>query len=276
MLKKIGMFIFAFALFLPVLLTGNSASASSNLDEKIELKEDFIQSLKKTNPSSTEEIELVLKNVIEKYPQQKNLKVAPLPNLSKEDIKNNTVDLNNYVQKNIKENVFQEEKINDNVSIIFTNDDVFFVSIFEEKESKFTKNNVKDLNLASPAAAVASSLKFTGTKSHKYVGYSWTGAALWEIYVEGEFAYNGSSVTPYFYDGYVDKKFAGFIWQVDNFIAGSTQKADKKSATVYSQANVHYGLEYSGVGIVVQYLTLKVYIQSDHNGNVYGYTDIRD
>ncbi|MED3825299.1 hypothetical protein P4561_16585 [Priestia flexa] len=210
-----------------------------------------------------------------------------LPEISNEELKDKEeINLDSYMTQNIENGNFKVEEINDNVNIIYTNEDTFFVEIIEAENPEVLKDDstatafsnvpvIGHISKLAKASSASAATKYTGKVSKKYVAYSWVGLPLWEIYTKGEFKYTGSSVTPYFYDGYVKKRFTGAIWQIDNYGEGTTTAANKSSATIFTRANFHYGLEYDGVGIVVQYLDVRNQISCTKSGKISKTTNIR-
>lgn len=293
MIKKIVSLILAVFLILPVTLPEVSANEGKDYN-KIYNKDlnpqekTLVKLLKKEKIKDRENLERIFKREL-KAPQKEvekeinKLKDSPpFPGIDIEKLKSmRKLDFNDYLRENIKNGNFKVEEISENISIIFTNENLFFVEIYEiEGDLALQTDNQESLtstltnNILQPKSADAATY-YTGTVSKTYVAYSWVGLPLWEIYTKGEFRYDKSTVTPYFYDGWVKKRFTGFIWQIDNYGEGTTIAADGSWATVYTRANFHYGLEYSGIGLVVQYLDVRNQIKCDKYGNIFKDTIIR-
>ncbi|WP_436853328.1 hypothetical protein [Bacillus altitudinis] len=267
--------------------TYNSATQNKNLSTT---EKEFIQELKENNVKSDEEIEDTLQDVV--GTEQKTKKeidkrlenTTILPETSSLDESTKTLDLDEYMQDNIKNGNFKVEEINENVNVIFTNEDTFFVEILTVenpdvlKEENDTLSNIPVLGSVIKAIGpktASAKTKYTGSVSKKYVAYSWVGIPLWEVYTKGEFKYTGKSVTAYWKDGYVKKRWGGVAWQVDNYGEGTTRNAKGTSATVFTRFNAHYGIEYSGVGIVLQYKDVRNEITCNKNGKISKSTTIR-
>lgn len=239
------------------------AKSSSEIEFDSMREEELVQELKKLdkNQDINKWTEKFLKE--NKFSNKEVVKnKSPFPGIEIEELSNmKELDFNEYLEENILNGNFRLVEINENAEIIFTDEDMFILSTTKIEQNSY------DLQTNS-LFSISALTQYTGTVSRLYVAYSWVGLPLWEIYAEGEFSYNGSIVTPYFYDGYVKKRFTGFIWQIDNYSEGVTSAADNSWATVYTRANFHYGIEYDGIGWVWQYIDVKNQIKCDKNGNI--------
>ena len=289
-------YIDAIGLIFPVSI--NLASAKTNVIVKVNndnltsKEEELVKELKSNNVRTAAEIENILQEIVKTDEKGKHeikeviQNTEALPAVTEENVKDDTLNLDDYMQKNLDNGNFEGEEINDNVNIIFTNEDVFFVEILEAEKSEVIESEEEEVTFANipifgdiveaiQPSKTSAATKYTGKVSKKYVAYSWVGLPLWEVYTKGEFKYTGSKVTPYFYDGYVKKRAGGMIWQLDNYGEGTTTNAKGTSATVFTRFNAHYGLEYSGVGIVVQYKDVRNQISCNQKGKISKSTIIR-
>ncbi|NNV06923.1 hypothetical protein ETC03_10920 [Geobacillus sp. MMMUD3] len=156
---------------------------------KVKDKENLERIIKKELKTSQKEAEKEI-NKLKEY--------SPFPSLDIRELKNSKeFDFDDYLRENIKKGNFKAEEISENISIIFTNDNLFFVEIYEiEGDLVLQPDNQESLiskltnNILQPKSASAATY-YTGTVSKTYVAYSWVGLPLWEIYTKGEF--RGSS-----------------------------------------------------------------------------------
>ncbi|MFZ3590123.1 hypothetical protein ACOI1C_12790 [Bacillus sp. DJP31] len=294
MFKKFFTIIVVMLLVLPITLPEVSANVGKDYtkiqNENLKNQEkELVSALKKVGNkylTDQKDIETKLQKVLEKSDYdvekitKKLRKSSPFPEMSIEELEDTEeLDLNSYIKENVAHGNFRVEEISKGVSIIFTNEDLFFINYInidgelelEEDSSDASllsslSSNIKDIT---EPQTVSAATYYSGRVTEKYVAYSWVGMPIWEIWTEGEFSYNKSTyVQGHFYDGDVDKRWGGVVWQIDNYAEGTTQAADKSWATVYTRANFHYGLEYSGVGLVVQYLKVKAQIRCDKYGKI--------
>lgn len=138
---------------------------------------------------------------------------------------------------------------------------------------RIMKGAIKNHNL--------SSFQSSGTtpiKEYYYVCYgAILGQELWRIAQEAQFTYTGHSVTVNYSNGYYKHGFLS-IWQVSNW-EESTQSSilvdNVWTKKVASSGNFHYGIEYQGVGLVIEdhYVTIDARCTVD--GVTSGYYTIR-
>ncbi len=295
-MKKVISIIIAIGLIFPVSI--DLASANTNVivevnnDNLTSKEEKLVKELKSNDVKSDAEIEDILQGIVKTDEKDKQeikeelQNTEALPEVTEENVQDETLNLDDYMQENLDNGNFEGEEINDNVNIIFTNEDVFFVEIIDAEKPEMIESEdeevafanvpiLGDISKAIQPSKTSAATKYTGKISKKYVAYSWVGLPLWEVYTKGEFKYTGSKVTPYFYDGYVKKRAGGMIWQLDNYGEGTTTNAKGTSATVFTRFNAHYGLEYSGVGVVVQYKDVRNKITCNQKGTISKSTIIR-
>ncbi|MCO7127911.1 hypothetical protein NIE88_19410 [Sporolactobacillus shoreicorticis] len=179
----------------------------------------------------------------------------------KKAVSSQGIDLDKYILKNVKLGNFQSYKINDNVSIIFTDDLGYFIEVASEVPSLPVTNNASPLFIS----LASSSYKNTKTYTYGITRYAYIlHQPLYSVGVKGYFSYNKSKVNAHLVDGWY-KRATASIWQVSDWHKGSRINS-AKHGEVYSEGNFHFGIEYAGIGLILEEQHVKVYIRADKKG----------
>ena len=150
-------------------------------------------------------------------------------------------------------------KINDNTTIGFNSDGSFAVDTLTSKPI---------LNQVSSASLMTTQYKWA---ANDRIRYSIWGYKLYRIHVESNFGYNGVSA---WYAGglmgYYERYFGpGGIWQVSNWDTGTTVVNGGEYCRAYARGNFHYGIEYQGIGWVIQDIYEDVRVSVNYDGTAY-------
>ncbi|MCY9376483.1 hypothetical protein MOF34_15510 [Bacillus sp. T17B1] len=253
--------------------TGSKAASASEKNEINSIKEYqdlLLATLKFSNPKDEDQLENAVnqfnsKNVfnnkaLTKYYVESNSKTI-LPNV---DNTKKELDIENYIQSNIDIGQFATHKLNENISVTFTNTPVYFIESTTEEDTPQTSSNVE---------IAAAKYKNTKTYTHSYTAKNFLNMKLFTVKAKGYFQYNGSDVKPKLNDAWYTKGFLS-IWQVSNW-QKSTYKKGSNYAEVYGRGNFHFGLEINGYGLVVQDQYIKVYLTGNKKGTVYKKTSVK-
>ncbi|MCY7823360.1 hypothetical protein MOB34_06000 [Bacillus spizizenii] len=253
--------------------TGSKAASASEKNEINSIKEYedlLLATLKFSNPKDEDQLENAVnqfnsKNVfnnkaLTKYYVESNSKTI-LPNV---DNTKKELDIENYIQSNIDIGQFTTHKLNENISVTFTNTPVYFIESTTEEDTPQTSSNVE---------IAAAKYKNTKTYTHSYTAKNFLNMKLFTVKAKGYFQYNGSDVKPKLNDAWYTKGFLS-IWQVSNW-QKSTYKKGSNYAEVYGRGNFHFGLEINGYGLVVQDQYIKVYLTGNKKGTVYKKTSVK-
>ncbi|MCY8318529.1 hypothetical protein MOC71_17750 [Bacillus vallismortis] len=253
--------------------TGSKAASASekNVINSIQEYQDLLlATLKISNPQDEEQLENVVdqfnfKNAfndkaLTKYYVDSNSKtILPKVNNAK-----NELDIEKYIQSNVDIGQFTTHKLNENISVTFTNTPVYFIESTTEEETPQTSSDVE---------IAAAKYKNTKTYTHSYTAKNFLNMKLFTVKAKGYFQYNGSDVKPKLNDAWYTKGFLS-IWQVSNW-QKSTYKKGSNYAEVYGRGNFHFGLEINGYGLVVQDQYIKVYLTGNKKGTVNKKTSVK-
>ncbi|KYC60876.1 hypothetical protein [Heyndrickxia coagulans] len=275
-MKRILAVVLIFSLFcfsLGSLSTKAATTEKDSIKTASELQNKLTSYLKTANPKTDGEVEKVVSDFYKDNNVDKKITSSfdntGLPNIeySEGTSENNAINIDKYIDENVDKGNFVEKKVNDNVSVIFTNSPVYFIESTEETLTLPNTNKNGVMRLA------ASRYKNTKTVTHRYTAKSWVGLTLFKLGVKGYFSYNGSKVKPHLNDAWYTRGTLS-IWQVSGWHKGTYTKGSNY-AEVYGRGNFHYGFEVKGVGLVIQDKYFKVYLSSNAKGKVSKHTTIR-
>jgi hypothetical protein len=149
-------------------------------------------------------------------------------------------------------------QLKDGSAITFTNESFFYISGLKEEA-----NN----EILTKSTNTAASYSYTPMLTAYKEFYSYPfGSLLFTIYAKGYYGYNGNTVKSYYYDSWYTIGFAQ-IWQVSNWEEGGYDYATGTLSEIYGRGNFHWGIEYEGVGWVIEDYLCTVKSQCDKNGN---------
>lgn len=119
-------------------------------------------------------------------------------------------------------------------------------------------------NLNTPVKALASSGSVWGQAYKDY--YSNVGVRIFTIAVGSGFAYDGNKAS--YYGNFTAYYTRGTlsIWQVSNWATG--HEAVGTSYRAYAGGNFHYGVEYQGVGLIIQDLYVQHVVTCSKTGSI--------
>lgn len=149
-------------------------------------------------------------------------------------------------------------QLKDGSAITFTNKSFFYISgLKEDANNEIVAKNIN----------TAAGDSYTGmlTAYKKFYSYPF-GSLLFTINAKGYYKYNGATVTAYYYDSWYTRGVAQ-IWQVSNWEEGGYNYDTHTLSEIYGRGNFHWGIEYQGVGWVIEDYLCTVKSQCDKNGN---------
>lgn len=247
-----------------------SASEKNEINSIQEYQDLLLVTLKISNPQDEEQLENAVdqfnskneftEKALTKYYVETNSKTI-LPNV---DNTKKELDIDKYIQSNVDIGQFTTHKLNENISVTFTNTPVYFIESTTEEETPPTSSDVE---------IAAAKYKNTKTYTHSYTAKNFLNMKLFTVKTKGYFQYNGTDVKPKLNDAWYTRGFLS-IWQVSNW-QKSTYKKGSNYAEVYGRGNFHFGLEINGYGLVVQDQYIKVYLTGNKKGTVYKKTSVK-
>ncbi|UJE03980.1 hypothetical protein [Bacillus subtilis] len=247
-----------------------SASEKNEINSIQEYQDLLLVTLKISNPQDEEQLENAVdqfnskneftEKALTKYYVETNSKTI-LPNV---DNTKKELDIDKYIQSNVDIGQFTTYKLNENISVTFTNTPVYFIESATEEETPPTSSDVE---------IAAAKYKNTKTYTHSYTAKNFLNMKLFTVKTKGYFQYNGTDVKPKLNDAWYTRGFLS-IWQVSNW-QKSTYKKGSNYAEVYGRGNFHFGLEINGYGLVVQDQYIKVYLTGNKKGTVYKKTSVK-
>ncbi|AYF11271.1 hypothetical protein [Bacillus subtilis] len=247
-----------------------SASEKNEINSIQEYQDLLLVTLKISNPQDEEQLENAVdqfnskneftEKALTKYYVETNSKTI-LPNV---DNPKKELDIDKYIQSNVDIGQFTTHKLNENISVTFTNTPVYFIESTIEEETPPTSSDVE---------IAAAKYKNTKTYTHSYTAKNFLNMKLFTVKTKGYFQYNGNDVKPKLNDAWYTRGFLS-IWQVSNW-QKSTYKKGSNYAEVYGRGNFHFGLEINGYGLVVQDQYIKVYLTGNKKGTVYKKTSVK-
>ncbi|OTQ88053.1 hypothetical protein BG30_02005 [Bacillus subtilis subsp. subtilis] len=247
-----------------------SASEKNEINSIQEYQDLLLVTLKISNPQDEEQLENAVdqfnskneftEKALTKYYVETNSKTI-LPNV---DNTKKELDIDKYIQSNVDIGQFTTHKLNENISVTFTNTPVYFIESTIEEETPPTSSDVE---------IAAAKYKNTKTYTHSYTAKNFLNMKLFTVKTKGYFQYNGTDVKPKLNDAWYTRGFLS-IWQVSNW-QKSTYKKESNYAEVYGRGNFHFGLEINGYGLVVQDQYIKVYLTGNKKGTVYKKTSVK-
>ncbi|MEC1404146.1 hypothetical protein [Bacillus subtilis] len=247
-----------------------SASEKNEINSIQEYQDLLLVTLKISNPQDEEQLENAVdqfnskneftEKALTKYYVETNSKTI-LPNV---DNTKKELDIDNYIQSNVDIGQFTTHKLNENISVTFTNTPAYFIESTTEEETPPTSSDVE---------IAAAKYKNTKTYTHSYTAKNFLNMKLFTVKTKGYFQYNGTDVKPKLNDAWYTRGFLS-IWQVSNW-QKSTYKKGSNYAEVYGRGNFHFGLEINGYGLVVQDQYIKVYLTGNKKGTVYKKTSVK-
>lgn len=247
-----------------------SASQKNKINSIQEYQDLLLATLKISNPQDEEQLDDAVnqfntknaftEEALTKYYVETNSKTI-LPNVENT---RKELDIEKYIQTNIDMGQFITHKLNENISVTFTNTPVYFIESTTEEDTPQS---------ASDAEITAKKYKNTKTYTHSYTAKNFLNMKLFTVKTKGYFQYNGSDVKPKLNDAWYTKGFLS-IWQVSNW-QKSTYKKGSNYAEVYGRGNFHFGLEVNGYGLIVQDQYIKVYLTGNKKGSVYKKTSVK-
>lgn len=247
-----------------------SASEKNEINSIQEYQDLLLVTLKISNPQDEEQLENAVdqfnskneftEKALTKYYVETNSKTI-LPNV---DNTKKELDIDKYIPSNVGIGQFTTHKLNENISVTFTNTPVYFIESTTEEETPPTSSDVE---------IAAAKYKNTKTYTHSYTAKNFLNMKLFTVKTKGYFQYNGTDVKPKLNDAWYTRGFLS-IWQVSNW-QKSTYKKGSNYAEVYGRGNFHFGLEINGYGLVVQDQYIKVYLTGNKKGTVYKKTSVK-
>lgn len=180
---------------------------------------------------------------------------------STEDIINKYIKSNkNHIKlkKNtVKENMVKSESrtydLGNGLQITFNDDDLFYVT--EVIEETITTESTSTVGIQA----------YTSTITTSYTQYSWIGLQCFTLYTKGYFYYdNHNDVEAYHIDSWYTTGLS--IWQVSNWEEGAYNHAGGSYSEFYGRGNFHFGIEYDGIGLVIQDVYVNLYVSCDPQG----------
>ncbi len=131
--------------------------------------------------------------------------------------------------------------------------------------------------IAKGAIPINSLLRASGTTpilSYYYACYgAVAGQELWRVTQEAQFIYTGNSVTVNYSNGFYTHGTLS-IWQTSNWENSKVSSIlvdNVWTKRVMSSGNFHFGLEYEGIGLVVQDFYVTIDARCTVNGETHGY-----
>lgn len=153
--------------------------------------------------------------------------------------KNEPIDFNEYIQKNVDSKTFKSYQVDENTELIFTDGSTFFISEYEEELVSENSPPLKDqysIGIQNFSTLVTTSTK-TKRLTNTYTAKNTVGMTLWEAYTSGWFTYNGTKVTKATHDYSYIKRGTLSAWKVSNYSDGS-RLLDSKTGEIYVTANL--------------------------------------
>ncbi|QSZ27680.1 hypothetical protein ACETAC_01890 [Aceticella autotrophica] len=170
------------------------------------------------------------------------------------------IDVSKYKVKDFQNKALVKKvNINDNTTIEFNSDGSFVVDTLTSKPI---------LNQVSSTSLMTTRYKWA---ANDRIGYNAWGMKLYRIHVESNFGYDGVSA---WYAGglmgYYERYFGpGGFWQVSNWDTGTTVVNGGEYCRAYARGNFHFGIEYQGIGWVIQDIYEDVRVSVNYDGTVY-------
>lgn len=134
-----------------------------------------------------------------------------------------------------------------------------------------------DVSKATSATFSASASAASGTTpivSYYYAAHTAIlGQEVWRVTQEAQFTYTGSSVTVNYRNGYYTHGILS-IWQVSNWVNSAVSSIFVNNVwtkKVMSSGNFHFGIEYQGIGLVIQDKYVTIDAECTVNGVTHGY-----
>lgn len=178
----------------------------------------------------------------------------------------NPIDLNDYLEKGLKEGRFEEVNVDEVTSVIFTDGPLYFISersiVEESKVPALTLNSSNIGTSPNNSFTLAASDYTTQYVYNKVVGRNAIGADVYTVYVGGYFDYNYTTVTPRITVSYADLGTATG-WDVISEEDGTWVSSDKRKAEMWQEATFQW--TFSGINMDTEYV--KVRITCDSGGN---------
>lgn len=156
------------------------------------------------------------------------------------------------------ESLVRTVTIDDETTVTFSSDGSFVVD-------KLTSRRI-----ANPTGRVTTMATYSKWAANDRTAYDMFGWALYHIHIESYFGYNGTQA---WYAGglvgYYQRYLAGGVWQVSNWEVGTTVINGGEYCRAYARGNFHFGLEYQGIGWIIQDVYEDVRVSVTRDGTVY-------
>jgi len=143
------------------------------------------------------------------------------------------------------------------------------LSLDELKERQISPTDPSITGLVSNPSSIQGQTQYKWASNDRYE-YSPLGIFLFHIHIESYFGYDGVNAS---YggglSGYYEKGGLPNPWQVSNWEVGTTIVEGGSYCRAFARGNFHWGIEYQGVGIVLQDVYEDVRVSVTRDGTVY-------
>ncbi len=163
-------------------------------------------------------------------------------------------------------------KLNNGIQITFTDGDLFYITEVKE-ENNAIATPLPNQGISYAPTLGIQSMSNTNTIIAYWSKYSWVNLLLFTVYTKGYFAYDGTQVEAHHIDSWYTRGTLS-VWQVSNWEEGGYNYAGGTSAEFYGRGNFHYGIEYQGIGLVLEDKYVNLYVLGDKDGNYDTYVEI--
>ena len=256
------------------IMRGYIQSNVSNLTEEFEKLENDVVTL--------DQVENVISNYYKKHPlpdagNNPNInleKVFPEKSLKFKEKTEKKLVINNLVDTQKKDSedgqVISLTEKNGNIDILLADTGEMLVV-----ERKVVEKEPKTTFITNKITRKALPDEYTRLERTTGIAYNASGNKLFYVWAEGQFKYNGTTVSPSYKDGDYGRYAAGSTINLEERARGKSRTVvveDQKYSEVYTDVYFESVIGIRWVGLVLKSGTVEAYVGASKYGNMYGGT----